>query len=291
MLDLFVIFSKGGIVLWCCQNSKELLVTSVNALIRSVILQERTGNGTFESGSLMLQYKLDNEFELVFIAGFQKVLQLSYVDKFLNDIHREIRDRYKNELSNKKLLCNGLDLKDLYKNVLEKAEIWSFEISKQPKVMRTFEESKKSKKTVASMIDRPGGGDQPDKKNRPGGGDQPDKKSKKEARNNERKSVNNNEADEDDNMEENDENVEQDINFDSIQLPAKMSGKSGNPGVMRKNLKNNKAKPSKPTKEKAGKKATVWDLGGNQKDLEVLDYTPDKSNGTTAFREIEPSRL
>ncbi|CAG7723266.1 unnamed protein product, partial [Allacma fusca] len=36
-----------------------------------------------------------------------------------------------------------------------------------------------------------------------------------------------------------------------------MSGKSGNPGVMRKNMKNNKAKPSKPTKEKAGKKATV----------------------------------
>jgi signal recognition particle receptor subunit alpha len=227
----------------------------------------------------MLQYKLDNEFELVYVAGFQKVLQLSYVDKFLNDIHREIRDRYKNDLSNKKLLCNGLDLKDLYKNVLEKAEIWSFEISKQPKVMRSFEESKKSKKTVASMIDRPGGGDQPDKKN------------KKEAKNNERKSVNNNDAEDDDNTEENDENVEQEINFDSVQLPAKMTGKGGVPGVMKKNQKNAKTKPLKPTKEKAGKKATVWDLGGNQKDVAELDFSSDKSNGTDTFRNIEPSRL
>lgn len=103
----------------------------------------------------MLQYKLDNEFELVFVAGYQKVLQLSYVDKFLDDIHREIRDRYKNRLADKRLQMQGLDIEELYQQVLREAEIWSFEMAKQPKQMRTFEESRKSKKTVASMIDRP----------------------------------------------------------------------------------------------------------------------------------------
>lgn len=39
MLDLFTIFSKGGIVLWCFQNTSQIFAPSVNALIRSVILQ------------------------------------------------------------------------------------------------------------------------------------------------------------------------------------------------------------------------------------------------------------
>lgn len=103
----------------------------------------------------MLQYKLDNEFELVFVAGYQKVLQLSYVDKFLDDMRREIRDRYKNQLLDKKLYFQGIDLRDAYQEILKAAEIWSFEVASQPRIMRSFEESKKSKKTVASMIERP----------------------------------------------------------------------------------------------------------------------------------------
>ena len=39
MLDLFTIFSKGGIVLWYFQGTSESFTTSVNALIKSVILQ------------------------------------------------------------------------------------------------------------------------------------------------------------------------------------------------------------------------------------------------------------
>jgi len=34
----------------------------------------------------------------VFVVAYQKILQLSYVDKFLNDIHLEFRDRYKTDL-------------------------------------------------------------------------------------------------------------------------------------------------------------------------------------------------
>lgn len=39
MLDLFTIFTKGGIVLWCFRGTNDLFVPSVNALIKSVILQ------------------------------------------------------------------------------------------------------------------------------------------------------------------------------------------------------------------------------------------------------------
>lgn len=39
MLDLFTIFTKGGIVLWCFRNTSEFFAPSVNALIRNVLMQ------------------------------------------------------------------------------------------------------------------------------------------------------------------------------------------------------------------------------------------------------------
>ena len=48
----------------------------------------------FESGSLALRYKLDNEFELVFVLGYQKMLPLTYLDKLLDEIQLRFRDKY-----------------------------------------------------------------------------------------------------------------------------------------------------------------------------------------------------
>jgi hypothetical protein len=39
MIDLFTIFSKGGIVLWYFHGTTQLLTSSVNELIKNVILQ------------------------------------------------------------------------------------------------------------------------------------------------------------------------------------------------------------------------------------------------------------
>nr|CAD7197341.1 unnamed protein product [Timema douglasi] len=49
MLDLFSIFSKGGIVLWCFQSTSQIFTPSVNALIRSVILQDYEFTSGFQS--------------------------------------------------------------------------------------------------------------------------------------------------------------------------------------------------------------------------------------------------
>lgn len=122
--------------------------------------QERTGSNTFDHNNLTLQYKLDNEFELVFVVAFQKILQLAYVDKFLSDVHLEFRDKYKNELNignnNASRCFNTFDFSSEHKRILVAAEEWGRSLAKMPKQMRTFEDSLKSKKTVASMIERKG---------------------------------------------------------------------------------------------------------------------------------------
>ncbi|XP_076237990.1 signal recognition particle receptor alpha isoform X2 [Calliopsis andreniformis] len=250
MLDLFTIFSKGGIVLWCFQSTSQIFAPSVNALIRSVILQERTGNHTFEYDSLRLQYKLDNEFELVFVVAYQKILQLSYIDKFLNDIHLEFRDRFKNELERAHWFSN-FDFQNNYEQVLAVAEQWARTQAKIPKQMRTFDESQKSKKTVASMIER-----------------KDDKDNKKQVKIQEipKQDLPINQTN------HNGEIDEEILIANRMKLVQKMN-------IQKKKV--DKQKSPKP--EKAGKKPRVWELGGTTKDLANLERTKDKPEESGDF--------
>lgn len=122
-------------------------------IINLALLQERTNSNVYDHNGLNLHYKLDNEFDLVFVVAYQKILQLSYVDKFLNDIHLEFRDKYKNDLADGRYL-KEFNFQDSFNVILQSAEDWSKTQLKLPKQMRTFDESVKSKKTVASMIEK-----------------------------------------------------------------------------------------------------------------------------------------
>ncbi|KAJ4431688.1 hypothetical protein ANN_20290 [Periplaneta americana] len=280
MLDLFTIFSKGGIVLWCFQSTTQIFTPSVNALIRSVILQERTGNNSFEHNALTLKYKLDNEFELVFVVAYQKILQLSYVDKFLNDIHLEFRDMYKTELQEGLYFQGFDDFSSHFRAVLNSAEQWGKHQAKIPKQMRTFEESSKSKKTVASMIERKND----EKENKKSG------KKKKGVGFVNGEGITNitvtalsaasfllscctflievKAVETESRPPANGELDEETLQQNRLRLAQRVAagGKSPRP-------KSEKKSP-KPPKE--GKKPRVWGLGGSAKDFAALDYTKDK---------------
>lgn len=54
-------------------------------------------------------------------VGFQKILTLTYVDKFIDDVQLHFRDRYKNELEQKgamKLLNNSYEFEDDFNMLL-----------------------------------------------------------------------------------------------------------------------------------------------------------------------------
>ena len=89
------------------------------------------------------------------MVAYQKILQLSYVDKFLNDIQLEFRDAYKNELQLQQF-GGKFEINEMFNSILKSAEDWGRLQAAAPKMMKSFEESQKSKKTVASMIERKG---------------------------------------------------------------------------------------------------------------------------------------
>ncbi|VVC94652.1 unnamed protein product [Leptidea sinapis] len=241
MLDLFSIFSKGGIMLWCFQSTSEIFSPSVNALIRNVILQERSGNNSYNHNALTLQYKLDNEFELVFVVAYQKILQLSYVDKFLNDVHLEFRDKYKNDLQTGRFITD-FDFKRSYDSILKQCEQWAKSQAKMPKQMRTFEDSQKSKKTVASMIERKG-----------------EEKSKKSVKIVENKIIPNGKVEEPE--------TDDVIAANRAKLAQKLATKT---------KKEAKKSPKSPKAVDRSKKPRVWELGGDSRDLPSLNFGTDQ---------------
>ena len=110
----------------------------------------------YENGSLALKYKLDNEFELVFVVGYQKMLPLLYLDKLLDEIQLRFRNRFTSDLREKNFFGLGVydgftkEFMQTLQGVENKTKLEKeAKLSEGP---RSYEQSGKSKKTVNSLI-------------------------------------------------------------------------------------------------------------------------------------------
>ena len=87
--------------------------------------------------------------------GYQKALPLLYLDKLLDEIQLRFRDRFNEDLTEKNFF--GIEtfasFSDEFKSTLTLVEKRSKEAAEAKKSeMRSFDQSSKSQKTVASMI-------------------------------------------------------------------------------------------------------------------------------------------
>jgi signal recognition particle receptor subunit alpha len=94
MLEQFLIFTRGGLVLWSClEVGKALKGSPVDALIRTCLLEERAGDSSFQydtaGAGYTLKWRFHNELGLVFVAVYQRMLHLLYVDELLEKVMRE----------------------------------------------------------------------------------------------------------------------------------------------------------------------------------------------------------
>ncbi|KAJ7530921.1 hypothetical protein O6H91_14G024900 [Diphasiastrum complanatum] len=99
MLEQLLIFTRGGLVLWTCRELGNALKGSpIDALIRSCLLEERAGDEAFQydapGAAYTLKWTFHNECGLVFVAVYQRILHLLYVDELLNMVKREFSGVY-----------------------------------------------------------------------------------------------------------------------------------------------------------------------------------------------------
>ncbi|XP_064538867.1 signal recognition particle receptor subunit alpha homolog [Drosophila montana] len=251
MLDFVVIFTKGGIVLWNSNESGKNYAACINSLIRGVILEERnTESKYFEEDHLAVQFKLDNELDVVYAAVFQKVIKLNYLDNFLADMQTAFQEKF-GGVGPQERLSIDYEFEQEFRLVLGAAEEASAKQGKAPKAMRSYNESQKSKKTVASML-------------------QDDKKSVTNE-----KRVNIQESPP---APKSQPSSPPRSNADIIQenrrkLREKLTPTKKAAAVVE--AKPNKLSAIDREKERAGKKPRVWDLGGNSKDAMLLDRSKD----------------
>jgi len=228
----------------------EAFTPTVNNLIKSVLLQERaTVDRYWENGQLALRYKLDNEFELVFVVAYQKMLPLSYLDKLLDEIQLRFRDMFKDNLSSGKYFGDYSNFTDTFNTVLAAVEEEAKSEKSKQKKPRDFTQSDKASKTVASMIVSDKNENKENKK--------PAKNVHKQAPEPQQVSQNNS----------------QDLDAATIQENLKKLGKK----------KSKTPNPKSPNSEKKGKTKTTWDpvtMGGKYKEDKTLDRTKDKPSET-----------
>ncbi|KAJ4832603.1 hypothetical protein Tsubulata_027152 [Turnera subulata] len=99
MLEQLLIFTRGGLILWTCKELGNALKGSpIDTLIRSCLLEERSGLASFNydaaGAGYTLKWTFHNELGLVFVAVYQRILHLLYVDDLLAMVKREFAEVY-----------------------------------------------------------------------------------------------------------------------------------------------------------------------------------------------------
>ncbi|WOH02805.1 hypothetical protein DCAR_0522195 [Daucus carota subsp. sativus] len=99
MLEQLLIFTRGGLILWTCKELGNALRGSpIDMLIRSCLLEERSGAALYNydapGAAYTLKWAFNNELSLVFVAVYQKIFHLLYVDDLLAMVKREFSEIY-----------------------------------------------------------------------------------------------------------------------------------------------------------------------------------------------------
>jgi len=299
MLDFFSVIAQGGLILFYFQDQTQELKSSlhtINEMIKGLVLQERGGSiGSYEHENSALKMIYDNQFQLYFVVGYQKILKLAYLDKFLTDIQRHFTDIFHDQL--KKHAYGGNfqgRFHDEYSLVLQAAEEQSRLQACLVSRPRTFQESEKSKKNIGSMVEHT---------TRFGGATA---KPLTELKNKKKKKGKKSVIMEEECNNNDDEGIEAD-NSDSTPVvsdapesaESREASSSGSEGIhqeeeeeedfvkkrellMRQRMAKKSQQAKKPKKEpKKGKEARQWDLAN--RDASSLDYSRKDSNKTLDY--------
>ncbi|PIN17651.1 Signal recognition particle receptor, alpha subunit [Handroanthus impetiginosus] len=133
MLEQLLIFTRGGLILWSCKEFGNALRGSpIDTLIRSCLLEERSGAASYNydapGASYTLKWTFHNELGLVFVAVYQRILHLLYVDELLSMVKQGFSEIY----DPKRTSYNDFD--EIFQQLKKEAEARAEEMKKSKQV-------------------------------------------------------------------------------------------------------------------------------------------------------------
>ncbi|KAL0431883.1 UNVERIFIED_CONTAM: Signal recognition particle receptor subunit alpha [Sesamum radiatum] len=156
MLEQLLIFTRGGLILWTCKELGNALRGSpIDTLIRSCLLEERSGAASYSydapGAAYTLKWTFHNELGLVFVAVYQRILHLLYVDDLLSMVKQEFSDIY----DPKRTLYNDFD--DIFQQLKKEAEARAEEMKKSKQVGKPVNDNLGRKQGQVQSGSRDGG--------------------------------------------------------------------------------------------------------------------------------------
>ncbi|PIA25386.1 hypothetical protein AQUCO_11700004v1 [Aquilegia coerulea] len=173
MLEQLLIFTRGGLILWTCKELGNALKGSpIDTLIRSCLLEERSGDLSYNydapGAAYTLKWTFNNDLGLIFVAVYQRILHLFYVDDLLATVKREFSQVYDPKR------MEYYDFDDVFRQLQKEAEARAEELKKSSKLQfggnrQTNIQSKKQGQAVIGR--RSDGGNQKSNGSDKDGGD------------------------------------------------------------------------------------------------------------------------
>lgn len=142
MLEQLLIFTRGGLILWTCKELGNALRGSpIDTLIRSCLLEERSGAASYNydapGAAYTLKWTFHNELGLVFVAVYQRILHLLYVDDLLAMVKQGFSEIY----DPKRMVYDDFD--ETFRQLRMEAEARANELKKTKQVGKPLNNARK----------------------------------------------------------------------------------------------------------------------------------------------------
>jgi len=139
MIDDFIIFERGGSVLWR-RSFVGLRGDPIATLIREVLLEDRASDAELQTSSYGVRWNLSNEHRLVIAVVYQRLLPPAYASDLLNFVKSSFTKQYSQQLQAREYDTPDFDaFHPTFDKLLHKAEQASLRKAREAREARRAE--------------------------------------------------------------------------------------------------------------------------------------------------------
>ncbi|KAK8240607.1 signal recognition particle, alpha subunit, N-terminal-domain-containing protein [Phyllosticta capitalensis] len=130
MLDSFEIISTTGVVLWS-KKYANVSAKAIDSLIREVFIEERNvasddplaaQKPTFKKDGYTLKWTTAKDFGLIFVAVYQSLVHLTWIDKLLDNVRALFTGLYKDQLKKRNTSVINCPFDDYFDRQVQELE-------------------------------------------------------------------------------------------------------------------------------------------------------------------------
>jgi hypothetical protein len=123
MIDLFCIFTTGGLILWYKSFVGSKFESLINMLIKNILLDEKRNQEYYVNNGNVMRWRIINDASLIFVVTYQESFNVLYVDQLLDLVVKDFTESSLDSLKmNEKIYLEGPNYTETFMNLLKKWE-------------------------------------------------------------------------------------------------------------------------------------------------------------------------